>query len=58
MNIDKEQKKLLLNIEIKRATLNTLALEANEYSREQMIKLSQELDKLIFEYMKKASDKA
>jgi hypothetical protein len=58
LNIDKELKTLLLKIETKRATLNTLALETNKFSKEQVIEISQELDKLIFDYMKKTWEKA
>jgi hypothetical protein len=57
LNMDKELKILLLKIEIKRSKLNNLAIEANKYSREQIIELSQELDKLIFDYMKKTGEK-
>jgi hypothetical protein len=55
--MDKDQKILMLKIEITRAKLNNLAFEENEHSRKQIIELSQELDKLIFEYMKTTSTK-
>lgn len=58
MNMDKDLNILLLKIEIKRAKLNNLAIETNKYSIEQTIEISQELDKLILEYMKKKCKKA